>query len=177
LFYLAIATVVTGAIAIAGKDFFEKLFYLPGYLAAGFLITGIMLLISGKFMQGKRKDINFKDSLALGIMQAAAIVPSISRSATTVCSLLFRGLDREMSFRFSFIAAIPAILGAALLEARKIKHVGSLDLSGLAAGFIFSLIAGILSLWFLRFVIRKAKLHYFGYYCIIVAVAVYIFLK
>ncbi len=171
------ATVITGVIGIAGKDFFESLFASPQHTAIGLLITGCILLVTQKFIQGKRNTVTFKDSIVMGCMQGIAIIPGISRSGSTVSSLLFRGLDRETSFRFSFIAAIPAVLGAALLKAKDIGFAFEGDITGFALGFIASAVVGIVSLWLLKLMVRRAKLHYFGYYCFAVAIIVILFIK
>jgi undecaprenyl-diphosphatase len=174
---LALATIITGIIAIAGKDFFESSFSSPKYLAAGFIITGVLLLATRGFMKGTREQLNTLDSVCMGIAQAVAIVPSISRSGCTVVSLLFRGVDRDLSFRFSFIAAIPVIVGAALLKMKDISSLAGLGGQALAVGFVCSAAAGLLSLWLLKQVIHKAKLHYFSYYCFALAVILLLFVR
>jgi undecaprenyl-diphosphatase len=81
------------------------------------------------------------------------------------------------SFRFSFLASIPAVLGAAILEADKIKLLTKVDVKNFTWGFIFSFIVGIFSLWLLKRIINKAKLYYFGYYCIFVALITLLFIR
>jgi undecaprenyl-diphosphatase len=171
------ATVITGVIGIAGKDFFERLFSLPQYTAIGLLITGCILLATQKFMNGRRNTVTLKDAIAMGCMQGIAIVPGISRSGSTVSALLFRGLDRETSFRFSFIAAIPAVLGAAVFKARDIGFALEGDAAGFALGFISSALVGMLCLWLLKLMVVRAKLHYFGYYCFVAGIMVILFIK
>ncbi|MFA6216783.1 MAG: undecaprenyl-diphosphate phosphatase [Candidatus Omnitrophota bacterium] len=172
-----VATIITGVIGIAGKDFFERLFALPQYTAFGLLVTGCILLVAQRFMNGKRNTVTLKDSIVMGCMQGIAVIPGISRSGSTVSALLFRGLDRETSFRFSFIAAIPAVLGAAVLKAKDIGSALQGEMLGYALGFITSAATGIVSLWLLRLMLRRAKLHYFGYYCFVVAILVIVFIK
>jgi undecaprenyl-diphosphatase len=176
---IMLATAVTGVIAIAGKDFFESLFSSPKYLWFGFIVTGCLLLATQPFMKGTRKNITVVDVLIMGVAQAVAIVPSISRSGATVASLLFRGVERQESFRFSFIAAIPAVIGATLLEARHItaNATASIGIPALVTGFICSMVTGLLSLWLLKQVIQKAKLHYFSYYCFALAIVVLLFIR
>ncbi|OGX19457.1 MAG: hypothetical protein A3K54_04965, partial [Omnitrophica WOR_2 bacterium RBG_13_44_8] len=120
LSYIIIVTLITGIIGLSGKDFFERLFASPKLVAAALIITGIILLLTKKFMQAKRNTLNLKDALVLGLTQGFAIIPGISRSGMTISTLLFRGLDREVSFRFAFLASIPAVFGAAILEAKNI---------------------------------------------------------
>lgn len=177
LFLVIFVTIITGVIGLSGKDFFEGLFSSSWLVTAGFIFTGIILILTKKFTQGQRKDLNLIDAILVGITQAVAIIPSVSRSGMTICTLLFRGVDKEASFQFSFLIAIPAILGAALLELKEIHLALNAELSSIAAGFFSSLAAGLFSLWILRSILRKAKLHYFGYYCIFIAVITVLFIR
>ncbi len=177
LSYIIIVTAITGIIGLSGKDFFEKLFTQPRLATFSLIVTGIILLSTKKFLQGRRDVLNIKDVFTLGLTQGIAIIPGISRSGITVSTLLFRGIDRETAFRFSFIAAIPAVFGAVLLEGKDICHIPSTDIANLFIGFIFSFATGILSLFALRLVLHRAKLHYFGYYCIFAAVTALLFVK
>lgn len=169
---IIIVSVITGIIGITGKNFFEGLFSSPRQVAVFLFITGAILIVTRKFKDSKRKDLNAKDALFLGLAQGAAIIPGLSRSGITISTLLFRKIDREMSFRFSFLASIPAVLGAVILEARDFTLTGDAGLMNLACGFLFSFLVGLFALWMLGQVMRKAKLHYFGYYCILVALIV-----
>ncbi len=175
--YIIIVTVITGIIGISGKSFFEKLFDSPRLVAFALIITGIALILTKKFMDAKRGSLNIKDALTLGLTQGAAIVPGISRSGITISTLLFRGLDKETSFKFSFLASIPAVFGAAILEGRDIGSACNIGVNNLIAGFIASLLTGILALVLLKIILKKAKLHYFGYYCIIISIITLVFVK
>ncbi|MDD5432599.1 MAG: undecaprenyl-diphosphate phosphatase [Candidatus Omnitrophica bacterium] len=177
LYFILIVSLITGVIGFLGKDFFESLFSSVKFVAVALVITSVVLFLTKKFMDGKRQSANLKDALILGFTQAIAIVPGISRSGITVSTLLFRGIKREEAFKLSFIVSIPVILGAALLEFKKIGLELKADFFNLSVGFISSFIAGLLSLWLLRLLIAKAKLYYFGYYCIIVAIITLIFIK
>ncbi|MFA4842394.1 MAG: undecaprenyl-diphosphate phosphatase, partial [Candidatus Omnitrophota bacterium] len=123
LLLIFIVTCITGIIGISGKGFFEELFSNPKFVAFSWIVTGVILILTGKFTQAKRHTVNTKDALILGATQGIAIIPGISRSGITISTLLFRGLDRETSFRFSFLASIPAIVGAAMVEAKDINFV------------------------------------------------------
>lgn len=175
--FIIIVTIITGTIGIIGRDFFVRLFKQPKFVAAAFILTGIILILSRKFMETKRTTLNIKDAFTLGFSQALAIIPGISRSGITISSLLFRKIDRETSFRFSFLASIPAVLGATILEAKNIDFTFGADLRNLFLGFIFSFLAGILSLKVLQIVLLKARLYYFGYYCIFIAIIIFLFIK
>jgi undecaprenyl-diphosphatase len=174
---IIIVTAITGIIGVSGRDFFEGLFSSTRAVAIALLFTGIILILTRKFTAAKRNSLNVKDAIILGFAQGIAIIPGISRSGITISTLLFRKLDRETSFRFSFLASIPAIFGAAILEAKDISLTSNMQVGNLIIGFIFSLLTGILSLRILKIILGKAKLYYFGYYCIIVAVITLLFIR
>lgn len=173
---IIVVTLITGTIGVLGKDFFEETFSSLRLIGLALIVTGVMLFITKKFMEGKRSEPTFKDAVILGLTQAIAIMPGISRSGTTVSTLLFRKLDRETAFRFSFLVSIPVILGAALMEARKIESGLNAHFLNYAAGFAASFLSGLLALYILKVVLGKAKLYYFGYYCIIVGIITFLFL-
>jgi undecaprenyl-diphosphatase len=177
LLLIIIATIITGIIGVTGKDFFEHLFTSTKAVAIALIFTGIILILSKKFSSGKRDILDIKDASLLGLAQGVAIIPGISRSGVTICTLLFSGIDREASFKFSFLAAIPAIIGATLLEAKKINFAFQGEPKNFILGFIFSFFSGILALRALKIILRKAKLHYFGYYCILIAIITILFIK
>ena len=141
-----------------------------------FIVTGAWL-IAGNFIRfGTEGMTAFKAGL-IGLAQGIAALPGISRSGATISTGLFLGLDGQDSARFSFLLAIPAILGAFLF---KIKEAG-LNFSGINVNyFIGSFIAcivGILSLKLLLKVLYRNKFHWFGVYCILAGITVILFLK
>jgi undecaprenyl-diphosphatase len=168
------ATVITASIALLGKDFFEKFFSSPRAVCLALFLTGMGLIFTRYFPLGTRRDVGVKDGIILGIMQAFAIIPGISRSGSTISTLLFRGIQKEDSFKLSFIASIPLIIGALILEFKKIDLAIQQNSINLLLGFIASLISGLLALFLLRLVIRRAKLYYFGYYSIFIALLAFI---
>lgn len=174
---ILVVTAITGVIGIAGKDFFEGIFSSVRLVACALFATGAILIVTKKFMGSRRQDLNFKDALILGFAQAVAIIPGISRSGITVSTLLFRKIERKSAFRFSFLASIPAVLGAAILEAKEINSCLRINPPHIAAGFVFSFLSGIFALWALERIIKNAKLHYFGYYCIIIAALTLLYIR
>jgi undecaprenyl-diphosphatase len=175
LSYIIIVTIITGIIGITGKNFFERLFSSVTVVALGLIVTGIILILTRKFMHARRSNLTVKDAIILGITQGIAIIPGISRSGITISTLLFRKIDRETSFRFSFLASIPAVIGASLLEAKDIGFALRLEPINFTIGFILSFFTGLLSLRILKIALRKANLYYFGYYCIVLAIIALLF--
>jgi undecaprenyl-diphosphatase len=172
-----VVVIITGAIGLFAKDFFESLFSLPKLVGGAWIFTGLVLMATKKFTQLNRDKLKFTDALILGVTQGLAIIPGVSRSGITISTLFFRKIKRELAFTFSFLVSIPIILGAALLEARKIESVSSADIKNLAAGFVFSFITGLFALSLLRSIINKAKFYYFGYYCFFMAAVTLLFIK
>lgn len=173
---ILLTTIITSCIGLLGKDFFESLFSSPRLVAFSFIATGLILLAT-KRLQAKKSDINFKDAAILGFTQAIAIIPGISRSGITISTLLFRKIDKESCFRFSFLVSLPVILGAAVLESRRIDFALQKDLNNLLIGFVFSLLSGLVSLWILKLVIIRSKFYYFAYYCFAIAVITLLFIR
>jgi undecaprenyl-diphosphatase len=168
-FSIVVVTVITGGIGLAGKSLFEGLFTSPQAIAIAWLITAGLLLATKKFSQGRKKAVGIKEALVLGAAQGLSIAPGISRSGMTISALLFCGLERQPAFSFSFIAALPAIFGAGLLEARKIDFALRENFSGFLVGFIASFLSGLFALWMLKKIMYRAKLYYFAFYCMLIA--------
>lgn len=177
--FILIVTVVTGIVGIIGKDFFESLFTSVKVVGTSLLLTGILLLLTKKFSNCIRDkgSVGISDATLLGLAQSLSIIPGVSRSGATISLLLFRGFKRELAFKLSFLASIPAIIGAFILETKEIALGVSVEFVGLLFCFIFAFLSGLLSLWVLRYILRKAKLHFFGYYCILVGLFVLFYFK
>jgi undecaprenyl-diphosphatase len=172
--WIILATVPTGLIGFIFKDWFEILFSKPKLVGGMLLITGLVLWLT-RFTKKEGRHIGkmgWIDSILIGIAQGMAIIPGISRSGATISTGLFCGLDRELSGKFSFLLSIPAILGATLLEFRKIGSVQ--ELGTILIGTIVAFGVGILSLTFLLKINKIGKISYFSYYCWIIGFAIII---
>jgi undecaprenyl-diphosphatase len=174
---LCLVVIITGTIGILGRDFFESLFSSSKVVGIAWIFTGLILLATKKTTQANKDRLGTKDALILGLTQSLAIIPGISRSGITISTLFFRKINRQLAFSISFLVSIPIILGAALLEARKIESLGQSDFKNLVIGLIFSFIFGWVALLTLKFMIHKAKFHYFGYYCLFMAAVALFFIK
>ncbi len=175
LFYIFLATAVTAIIAAFGQGFFERSFTCAKGLVLPLLITGIALICTNHFRQGSRRLANLRiaDGFWLGLVQGVAIIPGLSRSGLTISTLLFRNVEKETAFKFSFLASIFAILGALFF---KLDDFGGLSLDQgnyMLLGFVASFLSGLLALNILLAVIRKARLYLFGYYCLALALLVW----
>ena len=129
------------------------------------LITGLVLWLTRWTKKEGRalEQMRWIDAVLIGIAQGVAIIPGISRSGGTISTGLFLGLDRELSGKFSFLLSIPAILGATLLEFRKMDMNQELWTTLIGTTIAFGI--GILSLLFLMKIIKVGKIFNFSYYC------------
>jgi len=165
--WIMIATFLTGVIGILFKDRIERLFESVEMTACMLFITGILLFLSDRVKtNGRRKeDMNLMDGIVLGLVQAVALIPGISRSGSTITFGIFRGLERKTSARFSFLLSIPAIGGAVILKSADLLRLPAGDLPLLGAGFLAAAVTGFLSLKLLFAMINKTGLAPFAWYC------------
>lgn len=166
LFYwIILASIPTALMGLLFKDWLESLFSKPRLVGGMLLVTGLILWLTRWAQKGKKslRGMRWYDAIFIGIAQGVAIIPGISRSGATISTGLFCGLDRELSGKFSFLLSIPAILGATILEMRKIDSGQALGLTLIGSAIAFGV--GILSLTFLIRVIKMGKISNFSYYC------------
>lgn len=167
LAYLLIATIVTAVIGFSFKSKFESLYDIPLAVSIALAVTGLILFISDRIPNGKFDDYNigWGKAIFIGIGQALAIIPGISRSGTTIAFALFSKMKRENAARFSFLLSIPAILGAALIDFMDIDSIDPATLGKYSAGAIAAFISGFIVIALLIKLIQQKKLKYFSYYC------------
>lgn len=178
--FVLIGSVPAGIIGIAFKDIFEGMFQSVTIPAFFLLITGILLYVSQRVNVGSR-DINqmgIKDTILIGIGQAIAILPGISRSGATISSGLILGLEKEFAAKFSFILAIPAIMGATLVQIKDIGVGLGANMLPYIFGFLAALISGYLAISLLLKLVKERNLDIFAYYCWIIGgiILIYSFL-
>jgi len=175
-----VATVVTAVLGILFKDYFISARGNLTIVASMWIITGTLLLITDwrkKTRLGLRR-FGILAAILVGLAQAAAIMPGISRSGATICVAILIGLHRRWAVEFSFLIAIPAILGATAVQlARDFGEIGSttLALSSVLAGSAAAALVGILALRLLIKASRAASLKFFAFYCYILAAFVFFF--
>ena len=178
-YYIIIASIPTALAGYYLHDVFESLFSDIFAVSIALLITGL-ILFSTKFKSQypitRKNPNNILKSFTIGISQALAIIPGISRSGSTISTGLLLGFSRKQAARFSFLLAIPAIFGATLYQINTTPNYvfNSEYLIPILVGTITSIIVGFLSLkWLLR-IIKKGHLHRFAYYCWIVGILILI---
>lgn len=148
------------------EDQLEALFN-GNIILVGFMliVTGLLLFLAGK-AKSTGKGISWKDAFLIGISQAIAMLPGISRSGATISTSVLLGNDRTKAARFSFLMVVPLIFGkiAKDLLSGDISMESSASIP-LLVGFIAAFITGLIACTWMISLVRKAKLHYFSYYC------------
>jgi undecaprenyl-diphosphatase len=174
-------------VAIVGflfKDTVEEIF------GSGLLVVGICLLVTAAllafayFAKPRQKEkISMLDAFVIGIAQAVAVLPGLSRSGSTIATGLLLGNKKEKLAQFSFLMVIPPILGEALLDVLKMLKgsadatTSSIDILPLAVGFITAFVVGCLACKWMINIVKKGKLIWFAVYCAIVGLVSIIFLS
>jgi undecaprenyl-diphosphatase len=172
LLLLIVASVPGAIIGVLLEKQAETIFRSPVLVAITLATLGILLWAADAFGSEKRKigEITFLDALLIGLSQAFAIIPGVSRSGATITTARFLGIERADAANFSFLMATPIIAGAGLLEVRKFFHSGLTPQLGW--GFAASAVFGLLAIvWLLRFV-RTHSYRSFAIYRIALAVLV-----
>jgi undecaprenyl-diphosphatase len=170
--FIAVGSVPTAIIGFIFHDFFESLFSNLPAVGVALLITGFVLFFSEKRI-GDRK-MGILDSLLIGVAQAIAIIPGVSRSGVTISTGLLRKVDKAIAFKYSFLLSVPAVLGATVTESRELT-VGNVDMVPLFLGAIISMIVGYASLKLLQKIVMNEKIHLFAYYCWTAGLAINLF--
>ncbi len=176
ILFLIIGTIPAGLAGVLLEDFFEKTFGNPVETSIELIITGLILLATRYFLRGN-KPVTATNSFVMGIGQAVAILPGISRSGSTIAAGIFWGVSPAVAAEFSFLLSIPAIAGAIVFKMDDLAGVTGALAGQYAVATVFSFAFGLAAVSGLLAVVRRGKLEYFAYYCFAVgALGLYIFL-
>lgn len=172
---ILVSMIPIGIVGVFFKDKVEEIF------GSGLLIVGCMLLVTAAllafsyFAKPRQKEkLSIADAFIIGLAQAVAVLPGLSRSGSTIATGLLLGNKKEKLAQFSFLMVIPPILGEALLDVVKAMKdgasatVGDISLTSLAIGFVAAFVAGCLACKWMINIVKKGKLIYFAIYCAIV---------
>lgn len=169
LAYLVLASTVPAAlIGYLLEDFFETVVRSPWVVVFNLVLVGVLFIVGEAVGQHTRKasKLSFLEAVGIGVAQAAALVPGVSRSGATITLGLFLGLRREEAARFSFLMSVPIIAGAGFLQLGEVLSEGMslYQMLLFAVGFVSSAIVGYLAIrFFIRFVVDHS-LRAFAYY-------------
>ncbi|MCR4583619.1 MAG: undecaprenyl-diphosphate phosphatase [Prevotella sp.] len=172
---IIISMIPVGIVGVFFKDEVEAVF------GSGLFIVGCMLLVTAALLifsyyarPRQREKISMKDAFIIGIAQACAVMPGLSRSGSTIATGLLLGNKKESLAQFSFLMVIPPILGEALLDVMKAMSgeavMGGIGTVPLVVGFVAAFVSGCFACKWMINIVKKGKLVYFGIYCAIVGV-------
>lgn len=177
---IVVSMIPVGVVGVFFKDDVEKIF------GSGLLIVGCMLLVTALLLAfsyyakpRQRENISLWHAFVIGLGQALAVLPGLSRSGTTIATGLLLGNKKEKMAQFSFLMVIPPILGEALLDLIKglkgEETLGGVDTLPMIIGFVAAFISGCLACKWMINIVKKGKLIYFGVYCSIAGLATILF--
>lgn len=168
--YVIVGTLPVVFIGLFLNDYVDEIFGQELIVYCMLFVTGV-LMMSTTYLKERDVSLNCPRSLLIGIAQAMAIFPGLSRSGSTIFMGMALGIKRETAARFAFIMSVPAILGAVTLKSTEILN-GPNPMDGvvaIGAGTLVSAVAGYFSIVFLLDVVKKNRLRWFGYYCLAVS--------
>ncbi|WP_278625159.1 undecaprenyl-diphosphate phosphatase [Parabacteroides gordonii] len=169
---ILISMIPIGIVGVFFKDTVEAIF------GSGLLIVGCMLLVTAALLAfsyfakpRQKENISMKDAFIIGLSQACAVLPGLSRSGTTIATGLLLGNNKAKLAQFSFLMVIPPILGEALLDILKLVKgediAGDIPTLSLVVGFVAAFLSGCLACKWMINIVKKGKLIYFAIYCAI----------
>ena len=172
---IIVSMIPVGVVGLLFKDQVEEIFG-SGLLVVGccLLITAALLTFSYYAKPRQKEHISMKDAFIIGLAQAVAVLPGVSRSGSTIATGLMLGNKKESLAQFSFLMVIPPILGEALLDIMKMVKgenvMGGIDTLPVIVGFVAAFLAGCVACKWMINIVKRGKLIYFGIYCAIVGV-------
>ncbi len=170
---IIVSMIPVGIVGVFFKDYVEEIFG-SGLLIVGccLLLTALLLIFSYYARPRQKEHISLKDAFIIGLAQAAAVLPGLSRSGSTIATGLLLGNKKESLAQFSFLMVIPPILGEALLDIVKAMNgeavTGDIGMLPLCIGFLSAFVSGCFACKWMINIVKKGKLIYFGVYCAIV---------
>lgn len=169
IWFLVLATLPAGFVMLFINEFIETMFSSSKFVSFGFLLTAIFLFLTDYI--GKRiknpKPFTWKSSLVMGLSQAMAVFPGISRSGSTISGgILLANGDKKQVADFSFLMSIPIILGSTLFEVVKVDFT-SINLLAIFLGVMVSFITGLVAIKFMLKLIKKCNFKWFSLYLLI----------
>lgn len=176
--FIAVGSIPTALIGYFFHDIFESFFYNVLVVGVALVINGFILFISER--RGDGEDLDYLDSLLVGIAQGVAIIPGISRSGFTIATGLLRKVEKKTAFTYSFLLSVPAAIGAAVSESARAFAsnelvISSVDTAILLSGIVVSMIVGYVSLKLLQRLVMRERFHLFAYYCWLVGTVIILY--
>lgn len=170
LLKIVISMVPVGIVGFCLKDYIEAAFSSVLVVGVMLLVTALLLTFAYKAKPRQKSEISYRDALIIGIAQACATLPGLSRSGTTIATGLLLGNKKESVAQFSFLMVLPPILGNALLDILKGDFGGGVEVLPLVAGFVTAFVTGALACKFMLEIVKRGKLIWFAAYCALAGV-------
>jgi undecaprenyl-diphosphatase len=168
IYYIILGTIPAIIMGFGARSYISQLFDSVQLVSVALIVTGLILFFSKK-VKRNLLPIDGNKALLIGITQALAIIPGISRSGITICTGLALGMSGKNAAKFSFLLAIPAISGAGLLMTLDAQSdISIIPLTSLIMAFLSSFIIGYICLKWLLDLLESGKFHFFGYYCFVI---------
>lgn len=168
---IVISMIPAAVVGVLFDDVIESFF------SGKVLLVGAMLILTGGLLfladraKNTSKDVSFVGALVIGISQAIAILPGISRSGATISTSVLMGVDREKAARFSFLMVVPLIFGKIAKDLLSDDFtLSGMNTASLGLGFVAAFVTGLFACTWMISLVKKSKLTYFAVYCIIVGV-------
>jgi undecaprenyl-diphosphatase len=168
------ASVPTGIIGLYFNDKAEILFSSTSIVGYCLIITSLLLYFSDR--KNPKSTINVQKSFIAGIVQGISVIPGISRSGSTIASLIYMDVKREEAAEFSFLMALPAVFGATLLQVKELSAVEMDMIVNYLAGMFAAFIFGIIAIYYMLIFVKRASLKVFALYCLILGIVSIIWL-
>jgi len=171
------ATIITIILVFPFRNLIEQTFIFPKFAGAMLIVTSFFLFLASQKKNNNQQRVDSKKAIKIGLTQAIATLPGISRSGITISTGILLGLETLIAFKFSFLLAMPVIAGASILELFDLRNVSKQLMISYFFGFIFAFLAGLWALKFLmtRVVKNKKNLFYFSLYCLFLGVLTILF--
>jgi len=173
--YVIIGTLPAVVVGLFIKSHLGSVYHSATFSSIMLLVTGTMLLATGWIKVGAGR-VGMKSSVLIGIAQSIAILPGISRSGSTISVGMFLRIAPEKAAEYSFLLAIPAILGAAVLDLKDLGGISSANLGAFFVGALVAFASGLAAVSWLMRLIGKGQFKYFGVYCLLVGGLALLFL-
>ncbi len=164
--YILVVTLITVGFGILFNGFLRPLFGSPVWIGGFLLVNGVVLLTTRRVSGPGRRRITLLDSVIMGCAQGLAILPGISRAGVTIAALLLRGCDRQEAFRFSFIASLPAVAAAFILEGATADNSHLFKDPSIYLGMATAYFLGLIALHILKSLLILKRFYLFGFYCL-----------
>ncbi len=166
---IVLGLIPTAAVGIIFRSFFEYSFRDTDAIGIGFMVTGVLILVT-KFLKSGKRELGNADAIWIGVGQGLSVFSSISRSGATISIGMFRGVEKATLVKYTFLLSVPTILGASILDLlvvdrEALAQIYSIPATSYVVGILLSAVVGFVSIKFLIRVINNNSFYLFSFYC------------